>query len=197
VHVRIAVSVAGTTRTVPVVPVVQGTPAAGFAVAAVRVQPVSVMISGPRAVLEGVEQVMTEPLSVEGARDDVSEAVALALPEGVSVEGSASVRVTVTVSALTGSRTYVVGVVLSGTSDTLTYEPSIGSVLVTVTGTLAALNALDGAGLQASGSVAGLGEGAHSVALSVAVPGGLTVSGISPPSITVTITSQATPTPGP
>lgn len=197
VHVRIEVAVAGTTRTVAVVPVVEGTPAAGYAIGAVRVQPVSVVISGPRSLLETIEQLETRPVSVDGARADLTETVALDLPDGVSVEGSETVRVSISVAALTGSRTYSVAVVLTGISDASSYTLSSGSVLVTISGTLVSLNALDGSSLQAVGDVAGLGEGVHIVALGVAVPGALTVTGVSPSTVSVTVASVATPTPPP
>lgn len=198
VHVGIAVSVAGTTRTVPIVPILRGTPAIGYAVAGVQVQPVSVVIAGPRATLQGIDHLDTSEVSVAGVRADVVFDAQLALPAGVTVEGSSSTaRVTVAISPITGSNTYTVAVVLVGTSDAFTYTLSSGSTLTVVSGPVIALNGLAGSTLQAVADVTGLGAGTHTLTLRVAVPSGLTVSSLSPPQVTVTISSAPGPTPVP
>ena len=198
VHVRIDVSVAGTTRTVAVVPILQGTPAIGYAVTGVRVQPVSVVIAGPRTVLQTIDHLNTVNVAVAGARADVAFDAKLVLPTGVTIAGAQSTaRVTVTVTALTGSSTYSVGIVLIGTSGALSYELSNASTLVVASGPVTALNGLVGSSLQAVADIGGLGAGTHTVTLSVAVPSGLKVASISPRQITVTISSAPTPTPTP
>jgi YbbR domain-containing protein len=198
VHVRIAVSVAGTTRTVPVVPILRGAPAIGYAVAGVRVQPVSVLISGPRATLQGIDHLDTTAVSVAGVRADVASDAELALPDGVTVEGgSTTAHVTVSIVPITGSNTYTVGVVLVGTSDAFTYTLSSGSTLVVVSGPVIALNGLVGSTLQAVADVTGLGAGVHTLTLRVAVPSGLSVKSLSPAQVTVTISSAPSPTPTP
>jgi YbbR domain-containing protein len=198
VHVRIAVSVAGTTRTVPVVPILRGTPAIGYAVDGMRVQPVSVVIAGPRATLQGIDHLDTTAVSVAGVRADVASDAELVLPDGVTVEGgSATARVTVSIVPITGSNTYAVAVVLVGTSDAFSYSLSSGSTLVVVSGPLTALNGLVGSTLQAVGDVGGLGAGTHTVTLRVAVPSGLTVKSLSPGQVTVTVSSAPSPTPTP
>jgi len=195
VHVRIAVSVAGTTRTVPVVPILRGTPAIGYAVAGVRVVPVSVVIAGPRTALQGIDHLETMEVDVAGARADVNTDAPLVLPEGVTVEdGATTVRVGVSVVPLTGSRTYNVAIVLTGTSGGSTYELSTGSTLAVISGPLTILNGLDGAALQAVADVSGLGPGTDTVTLRVPVPSGLTVTSLSPPQVTVTIESVPSPT---
>jgi YbbR domain-containing protein len=198
VHVRIAVSVSGTTRTVPVVPILRGVPAVGYAVAGVRVQPVSVLISGPRATLQEIDHLDTTAVSVAGVRADVASDAELVLPDGVTVEGgSATARVTVSIVPITGSNTYAVAVVLVGTSDAFTYSLSSGSTLVVVSGPLTALNGLVGSTLQAVADVTGLGAGTHTLTLRVAVPSGLAVKSVSPAQVTVTISSAPSPTPTP
>ena len=195
VHVRIAVSLAGTTRTVPVVPILRGTPAIGYAVAGVRVEPVSVVIAGPRTALQAIARLDTMEIDVAGARGDVKTDAPLVLPEGVTVEGGATtVRVSISVVPLTGSRTYTIAVVLAGTADGLTYELSTGSTLAVISGPVTALNALDASSLQANADVSGLEAGGHTVTLRVQVPSGLTVTSLSPPQVTVTITSAPSPT---
>lgn len=196
VHVRIAVGVSGTTRTVPVVPILRGTPAVGYALAGLRVQPVAVVISGARTILEGVDHLDTESVDIGGARADLATSARLVLPDGVTLLGGpGTVRVSATVVPLTGSRTIGVAIVLDGSSDALTYSLSAGSTLAVVSGPMVALNALEGSSLRAIVNVTGLGPGAYTVPLSVSVPVGLAVTTLSPRQVTVTIESAPTPEP--
>lgn len=62
-------------------PVVEGTPAAGFALVSVRVVPELVAIQGPESRLDGVDFVETTPISVEGATGPVEAMVQPVLPD--------------------------------------------------------------------------------------------------------------------
>jgi YbbR domain-containing protein len=164
----------------------------------VSVQPVTVVIAGPRTLLQGIDHVDTVDVTVAGVRADVVSDAKLVLPDGVTIaDGQSTAKITVTIKALTGSSTYSVGILLIGTSGTLSYGLSNASTLVVVSGPVTALNGLVGSTLQAVADVTGLGEGTHTVTLNVAVPSGLKVTSILPRQVTVTITSAATPTPSP
>jgi YbbR domain-containing protein len=198
VHVRIEVSVAGTTRTVPIVAVLRGNPAAGYALGGITVDPLSVVIVGPRDALEAIDRLETAPLDVAGARANVSATVAIVLPEGVTLQsGTPSARVTVSIVPLSGSATYTVAIVLAGTSTDLTYGLSTGSTLAVISGPLALLGALDGSSLRATADVSGLGPGTHTVTLTLSAPTGLAVASLSPAQVVVTVGTVATPTPTP
>jgi YbbR domain-containing protein len=197
VHVRIEVTVAGTTRTVPVIAALRGTPAVGFAMSGVRVEPLTVVIAGPREALQAVSEVSTEEVSVAGARATVTTDAKLDVPSGVTVQGSDTVKVTATITALTGSTTFTVGIVLAGTSSSFDYALASGSALVVLSGPITTLNAVSGSSLQAVADVSGLGAGTHSVALRVAAPSGLRLGSITPSQVQVTITPVSTPTPTP
>lgn len=195
VHVRIEVSVAGTTRTVPIAALLRGQPAAGYAIAGVRVTPTTVVIVGARTLLETIDHLDTDEVSVGGARANVETTVGLMLPEGVTVQdGATTARVSVQIVALSGSTTFTVAVALNGTSADLTYTLSSGSTLVVVSGPLAPLDAVDGSSLRAVADVSGLGPGTYTLPLAVTVPSGLTVSSLTPAQVVVTIASTATPT---
>ena len=62
-------------------PVVEGTPATGFALVSVRVVPEQVAIQGPESRLDGVDFVETTPISVEGATGPVEAMVQPVLPD--------------------------------------------------------------------------------------------------------------------
>jgi YbbR domain-containing protein len=124
---------------------------------------------------------------VSGATADVTADVPLALPEGVLPLGDAPVRVTIRLKPVTGSRTFDAGILLDGRSAALAYAIPVQSVQVTVGGSQADLDRLDTASLAVHGDVAGLGPGSHDVALTMTLPAGLTLVGIQPPRISVTI----------
>jgi len=90
--------------TLRVVPVVLGTPAAGYGVTAVRVEPNVVVVRGHRSTIGRREGIETAPVDVAGRRTRVTEIVGLALPDAASVLGEhGGVRVTVDIEARRGT----------------------------------------------------------------------------------------------
>jgi YbbR domain-containing protein len=69
------------TRQVPVVPAVDGRPAPGFVVGALTADPGSVEIVGPDSVVKRATEVLTEPVSVGGARESVHATVILGVED--------------------------------------------------------------------------------------------------------------------
>jgi YbbR domain-containing protein len=100
VRVRVAVAPELANRTLPVVPVLTGAPAAGYRIVAISVEPLIVTLTGEAAILGQLEGALTEAINVEGRRTDVEAIVNLDLPEGVSVSGSEQVRVVLTIDEL-------------------------------------------------------------------------------------------------
>ena len=125
--------------------------------------------------------------------------VALDLPPGVSALGVTTVRVTVSMRPQIGTRSFQVGIELRNADPAVRYDLGAGQVIVTIGGPLASLNLLNGATLVATVDVAGLSPGPHALVADVQVPFDLTVAGLSPPEVTVTVTplTPATPTPVP
>lgn len=99
-RVRVAVARELATRTLPVVPILTGAPAAGYRITAISVEPLIVTLSGEAATIGGLEGAPTEAINVEGRTTDLEAIVNLDLPEGVSVIGTDQVRVVLTIDAL-------------------------------------------------------------------------------------------------
>ena len=68
-------------RQVPVVPAVDGRPAPGYVVGRRTADPQSVDVIGPESAVKRVTEVLTEPVSVAGARDQVRQSVILGLED--------------------------------------------------------------------------------------------------------------------
>lgn len=68
-------------KRVPVKPRISGEPAAGMVVGAVEVEPLTVMVSGPRLQLDRLQAMPTDPISVDGADGPVDALVAVRAPQ--------------------------------------------------------------------------------------------------------------------
>jgi YbbR domain-containing protein len=187
VRVRVPIFTDRRSKTLPVRPNVIGTPAAGFEVASVEVDPAVASVEGDANDLAGLDRADTLPIDVAGASSTVTQTVGLALPEGVQPLGSGTVRVTVRLLSVTATRTFQAGVVLAGARADRRYELSTDRVLVTIGGSVADLDRLSGTTLVLSGDVTGLDAGTHSVPLSANLTTGLTLISPSPNSIEVTV----------
>jgi YbbR domain-containing protein len=194
VNVRVPVFTDRRTRTVPVSPVIIGTPAAGFEVASVTVDPVVVQVEGDANDLAGLDRADTVAVSVTGLSADLTTSVALQLPSGVQALGPATVSVTIRLRALTGTRTFDAGLIVIGARADLVYKLSTDRVLVTIGGSEADLDRLSGATLALTVNVSGLAAGSHQVTPTANLTTGLSLLGVSPSPITVTI---STPPPSP
>ena len=197
VHVKIPVYTNLENRTLPVNPIVTGTPAAGFRIGSVDVSPLVVSVEGDQAQLQDLVAADTAPVPVSGATRDVTSQVAYSLPTGVSVIGDQTARVTVHIEAVTETRTFVAGIRLDGRQAALQYEASETRVLLTLFGSTADLDRLAGSPLVVALNVADLGPGAHDVPVVPSLPSAVTVAATSPETVTVTVTERPTPAPPP
>ena len=185
-------------RTLPVSPVVTGTPAAGFEVASVTVEPSVVTVEGDADELVELERIDTVAIPVTGLSSDSTVEVALATPTGVIPLDRDTVEVTITLRQVTATRNFDVGLSLVGASSDLVYEPSVDRVIMTVGGSVADLDRLTGATLVAFLDVTGLDPGTSPLAVTADLPAGVAFVGASPATVTVVIRApEPPPTPTP
>jgi len=199
VPVDIDVRTVETSKTVPVRPVLSGAPAPGFEVGDVTVDPAVVTLRGAPDVLSGVTEVLTNPISLSGARAPLTATATLVMPTGTRLSdvGASGPTVVVPVSEEVGTRTFLVGLVCTGQPSGSACLPQLSQVAVTLRGTVNALAALDPATLSVGLDATGLAPGTHVVKATLSAPRGITLVGISPATVTVTIVPPASPTPAP
>ena len=195
VHVTIPLFTNRQSRTLPVNPVVTGTPAQGFRIASIAADPLAVSVEGDADQLAALMSADTAPVSVSGATRDVSVDVPLALPSGVVAVGAETVHVSVHIEALTETRTYSAGIRLDGREPDLDYAVSASQVLLTLFGPVADLDRLGSAPIVVGVNVAGLAPGSHELPVVPSLPSTLTLVEVSPETVTVTIAMPATPAP--
>ena len=199
VSVQIDVRATETTQTVTIRPVIEGTPAPGFALESFAVEPVTVTLRGTPEELSAILGVSTEPLSIAGASEDqVFEAV-LELPQNVEVAGGQEpvVTVTATIVPSVSSRTFVVGVVCAG-AGVNECLPAIDQLTITLSGPGSALSGLGAGDVTPTVDAGGLAPGTYDLTPTIgALPEGVTLLNITPGSVSVTIRAPATPSPTP
>ena len=196
VHVAMLVGSQLRTETVPVNPVLVGTPASGYYVSSIDVNPLVVAVRGQAdalALLKGLAN--TQSISISGATADISTTVGLNLPAGVTSDGATKVAVVVHLLSPGSTRSVSIGVVPDGARSDRLYTFSTPSVTVTLGGATAALNAFDTSTLVASISVGTLDVGTSTVTITVNLPPGIKLVAISPSQIVVTVTNAPSPPP--
>jgi YbbR domain-containing protein len=186
-RVRVLVFTNGQTRSIPVVANVTGTPAPGFEIASVAVNPLVLPVEGDQDDLVALPRLDTEAISVNGATSTIVQMVKIALPAGVRALAASEVEVTITFRRLAGTRNFSAGVVLSGARLDRTYDLSVDRVLVTVGGSVADLDRLEGQSFALRAEVGGLGPGTHVVPLDPNLPAGLAMLAPNPATVEVTV----------
>jgi YbbR domain-containing protein len=198
-HVTIAVFSDLESRPLPVTPVLSGTPAAGYEMVGIAVDPLIVTVEGDADAILGLTEAPTEAVSINGVTQDVIQEVGLDLPEGVQPAGGSTVlvRVTVTIRPVAGTRSFDAGIIPSGTQAGLAYHTSTNHAIALVGGPIADLERLNAAEFELLAPVGGLGPGSHEVALTAILTVGLTLVQVEPATVTVTITPAASPAASP
>lgn len=191
-RVRVLVFSNGQTRSIPVVANVTGAPAPGFEIDSVTVSPLVMPVEGDQDDLVALPRLDTEPISVNGATSTIDRTAELALPAGVRAVAGSSVRVVITFRAVTATRNFSAGIVLSGARLDRTYDLSVDRVSVTVGGSVADLDRLEGRAFDVRVEVGGLGPGNHVVPLVANLPAGLALLTTSPASVGVAVGLPAT-----
>jgi YbbR domain-containing protein len=184
-------------RVVTIGPLVTGTPAAGFEVATIAVDPTVVTVKGDAERLAALEVITTDPVSVSGASKTVEAIVALDPPDAVAPLGVDTVKVTVTLRPVTSSRAFEVGFRYVGDDIDLRYTVPLDRVLVTIGGSDADLDRLNGATLVADLDVSDLKPGTTDVDVTMDLPAGLTLVSADPATVPVTVTAPSPPTASP
>lgn len=178
------------TRSVHVVPSIEGQPAPGFTVASVTSQPDAVDVVGPDSALKSRQtRVITEPISIAGATAPASEWVTLGVAApGLRLKTPGKAKVTVDIRPIAAQRT--IGDVSIGTRHLAAGRRAQVAPLratVTVAGELIALNDLTPDRFAAFVDLAGLGPGQYNRKIQIEPPPNVQIVSIEPASVTVRI----------
>jgi YbbR domain-containing protein len=190
VDIEIKVEQKRFSRLVVVSPSLRGSPAAGYNVTAVEVDPVSVTLLGPLELLSVTSFVVTSDIDITGATSDISRIVNLVgVPSGVSISGSNAVSVRVRISAGQGEATFGVAPQWTGLASDLRVVSITSLVEVHLKGELPTLRNASPDQVTVTVDLSGLGAGSNRLEPQVNAPAGLEVADISPTSVEVVLES--------
>jgi YbbR domain-containing protein len=156
---------ASASRQVPVVPAVDGRPAPGYVVGARSADPQSVDVIGPESAVKRVTEVLTEPVSVAGARDQVRQSVILGLDDpALRLKTARSAMVTVQILPAPLERTFRARPVhLRNLAPNLDARAVPATVDVSLRASRETLNQVDVDDIVAYVDLVGLGSGEYSL----------------------------------
>jgi YbbR domain-containing protein len=169
-------------RVVQVRPSVEGTPAPGYEVGSVTSQPATVEVVGPESSLRGLDEAMTEPISVANATRSLREVVNVGVADP-NVRLRMPQTAEVTIQIISGYSTRVldrVPVQIQNLDNGLRGRVLPASVRVEFRGTAQSINDLTTEAVDASVDLSGLGPGEHQVKVRVRAAQGLTIDRIEP-----------------
>ncbi len=169
--------------------VTEGTPAPGYWISSISVNPPTITVVGdPATVSEIPGYLETSPIDVEGAREDISQQVPVLFPEGVSpLEDVPTVQALIEVSPVLGGQTVQLTPVVQGLGRGLEADFSPDTVEVILSGPLSELEALEAGDVRVVLDLSDYGPGTHFVPLMVVRPSSLVVQAILPDQLEVVI----------
>ena len=128
------------TRTVSVRVEQRGEPPEGYRVRQITVEPAEVEVQGPRSIVENIEAIVTEEISVSDLRATARVPVVLRLsPRTLSLSRSQPVTATIEIEPVTSARTFTdVPVIVRNRG----WRSELESVEITLTGPMQALSAI-------------------------------------------------------
>jgi YbbR domain-containing protein len=175
------------TRIVPVLPSVEGTPAAGFIVGKISAEPATVEIVGPESSLRRVTEAITEPLWVGSAKSDVRASVILGLAdEGVRLKSAKTAQVLVAIVPAPEERQLSSVTVRArnlGAGLRATIAPPV--VKVRVRGTKEALSKIRDASVVAYVDLEGVGRGDYGLPVRLEPTPGVGVDQLEPTIVSI------------
>ncbi len=99
VSVSIAISADVTQRLVAVIPRTEGTVSSGHYLAGITYSPLTIEVTGPQDLLNGLDFITTTPVFLNGIFGTFTQTVTLVLPPGVTARTS-KVTVTITIGTV-------------------------------------------------------------------------------------------------
>lgn len=187
VNVSVEIEQTEFSRALVISPQVTGSPAEGYDIVSVQADPAVVTVFGPQSFVGEAATIRTQPVDITDATEDVVTTVALDLPADVSVSGGTSVTVTINIQPATATRTLGVTAVAIGLDANLAINGTLPLIEVVLLGELPDLRDLRPNDIGATINLTGLGEGTHTVTVSVSAPAVASVASTSPETVQITL----------
>jgi YbbR domain-containing protein len=169
------------TRVVPILPSVEGEPAAGYIVGGMLAEPKTVEVMGPETALRHVSEAITEPVWVGAAKVPIRATVPVGVAEsGVRLKGVRSALVLVDIVQAPSAKSLTVPVRLRNITSGLiaTVEPE--TVSLRARGPKMAIDRLKDGSVIAYVDLQGIGEGDYGLPVRLAPSSGIALDQLDP-----------------
>ena len=176
-------------RVLQVRPSIEGRPAAGYEVQKVTSDPSTVEVIGPESSLRGLDEAMTEPISIANETRPVREVVTVGVADPtVRLRNPQTATVTIQIGPGSSTKTLTnVPINVTNADSRFRVRAAPAAVAVGLKGTREAIQALSAESVDAQADIAGLAPGDHAVEVKVQARPGLTVESVSPRNVRVRI----------
>ena len=176
-------------RTVRVVPTIEGSPAEGYTVGAITSEPGSVVVVGPESALRDAKEAITDPVSIEKASRPVRESATVGVADPrVRLQEPVNARITVEILPTPVQRAVLrVPVRFRNAGRGLSGQSVPPVVTVLTKGRKELLDELQADAIGAFVDLAGLGPGRYNLSVRVEPPQDYEVLRIDPPRVRVRI----------
>ncbi|MBN1246822.1 MAG: hypothetical protein JXC32_04150 [Anaerolineae bacterium] len=192
VTVNVPIAQLGFIRDIPItLGPLPGQPAPGYRVANLEYEPQVVKVFGRTEVVESVNFLRTEPISLEGITQTLSTRVNLQMPEGISIiePPDPQVTVTLTVEVIRSGRTLEITPTIVGLASGLSASVGPDAVLAIVSGPLAVMESLEPQDIEIRLDLTGLDQGEYAITPQVIAPDDVDIENIIPDAVPVQIES--------
>ena len=167
-------------RDVTVRAILKGSPAPGYWISNITVEPANVTMQGkPETIRQMPAVVSTVPIDISGVKESVAKRVSLVLPQGISMYSAdangQTVLVLVEVSAISGGKTIQPKLEVMGLRSGLAATTSPDTVDVILSGPMPELQALQPDDVRVVANLFGMGVGRYQVTPTVLLPEGSTL----------------------
>ena len=147
--------------------VVQGTPAEGYEVTGVSIQPQSVTVAADKQLLESLTELLIQPVDVEGASQTFSQRTRIVALNDFMDISTEQVYVTVTIEEVRATAWADVELVFTNYPDDMTCTFTDADFRVQVSGPASRVAALEESGVEAVVDLSGLTAGEYTLPISV------------------------------
>ena len=193
VEVTVIIANQGGGKIVGIKPKLVGSPASGYWISNITIDPSTIRIVASEEILKNIEYLETKEINIAGINRNQEWQVPLILPNGVTLSAgeSNSIEVKITISLNSQSREVIAGFSYSGLGAGLSVSgisPNI--VKVIVSGPANVLSSLSSDNVVINLDLSGKAAGSHLISIeksSISVPNGAAISSFVPNNVTVTI----------
>jgi YbbR domain-containing protein len=152
-------------KSVPVIPIVTGTPAINYSITSQEINPNYVEITGDPEAIQSVNSINTQEIRIEGSTSAITRTVSLTSPKAGIVINPQNVQVKINIGQISSQRSVQVFVEIRGQKENFSYRLDPPRVTIWLQGPVDKLKDLELNLVKATFDASSYGPGVHTVKL--------------------------------